>query len=57
MSMLLRRYHEEAPSEPVADEVEKPSGNASQEVWAEYATAQGKDVEGLSRNEIRDLFN
>lgn len=37
--------------------LERPAGNASQEVWAEYATAQGKDVEGLSRNEIRDLFN
>lgn len=36
---------------------EAPAGNASLEVWAEYATAQGKDVEGLSRNEIRDLFN
>lgn len=35
----------------------RPAGNASQEAWTEYATAQGKDVEGLSRNEIRDLFN
>lgn len=36
---------------------EAPAGNASQEDWAAYATAQGKDVEGLSRNQIRDLFN
>ena len=35
----------------------RPAGNASEEVWAKYATAQGKDVEGLSRNQIRDLFN
>lgn len=35
----------------------RPAGNASEEAWAEYATAQGKDVAGLSRNQIRDLFN
>lgn len=33
-----------------------PAGNASQEEWAAYATAQGRDVDGLSRNQIRDLF-
>lgn len=43
-----------AQSEDMA--VEKPAGNASTETWAEYAAAQGKDVEGLSRDEIRDLF-
>ena len=35
----------------------RPAGNASHEVWTEYATAQGKDVGGLGRDEIRALFN
>lgn len=43
-------------TDAVSSGAERPAGNASQEAWAEYATAQGKDVEGLSRNEIRDLF-
>ena len=34
-----------------------PAGNASTEAWAEYAKDQGKDVEGLSRDEIRALFD
>ncbi len=36
-----------------------PKGSASQEVWAEYAVAQGYDrseVEKASRDDIRDLF-
>lgn len=36
-----------------------PAGNASRETWEEYALANGRsaeDLEGLSRNEIRDLF-
>ena len=37
--------------------VAKPAGNASRDEWAEYATAQGKDVEGLARDDIRALFN
>lgn len=37
--------------------VAKPAGNASRDEWAEYATAQGKDVDGLSRDDIRALFN
>lgn len=39
---------------PVGDG--KPRGNASLEEWAAYATAQGKDVAGLSRDEVRSLF-
>ncbi len=35
---------------------EKPAGNASLEAWQEYAAAQGKDVDGKGRDEIRDLF-
>lgn len=54
MSMLLRRYHEKA--EAVA-EVEAPNGNASKADWEAYATGQGKDVEGLTRDEIRALFD
>lgn len=37
--------------------LERPAGNASRDEWAEYATAQGKDVDGLGRDQIRDLFN
>jgi len=36
-----------------------PKGNASQQVWAEYAVAQGYDraeVEKADRDDIRDLF-
>ncbi|MGZ4588680.1 MAG: hypothetical protein ACXVX9_12865 [Mycobacteriaceae bacterium] len=41
-----------------ADEAsEKPAGNASLEAWQQYAAAQGVDVEGKSRDEIRDQFN
>ena len=39
-----------------ASDTEKPKGNASVEVWTAYAIAQGKDVAGLSRDEIRALF-
>lgn len=35
----------------------KPAGNASHDTWIAYAKAQGKDVGGLSRDQIRDLFN
>lgn len=38
---------------------DKPAGNASIEAWQDYALAQGKsadDLEGLTRNQIRDLF-
>lgn len=35
---------------------EKPAGNASLEAWQEYATLKGVDVEGKSRDEIRDGF-
>ena len=35
---------------------EKPKGNASLDEWAGYATAHGKDVTDLSRDEIRALF-
>lgn len=38
---------------------EKPSGNASRDEWEAYALANGKtaeDLDGLKRDEIRDLF-
>ncbi len=35
---------------------EKPAGNASLEAWQLYAADQGVDVEGKSRDEIRDQF-
>lgn len=37
--------------------VAKPSGNASHDAWVAYAKTQGKDVGGLGRDQIRDLFN
>jgi len=42
-----------------ADPVGKPAGNASQEAWQDYAASQGVadgDIEGLSRDELRDKF-
>jgi hypothetical protein len=36
---------------------EKPAGNASLEAWQSYAASQSVDVEGKSRDEIRDQFN
>lgn len=41
---------------PEFSEAERPAGNASLEVWQEFAESKGVDVEGLSRNEIRDQF-
>ena len=38
-------------------ESERPAGNASTEAWAQYAKDQGQDVEGMSRDEIRALFD
>jgi len=35
---------------------DQPAGNASLEAWQEFAATQGVDVEGLSRNDIRDQF-
>jgi hypothetical protein len=38
----------------------KPRGNASTETWVEYAKSQGasdEDLDGLTRDEIRDLYN
>lgn len=32
-----------------------PQGNASRGEWAAYAESLGLDVDGLKRNEIRDL--
>jgi hypothetical protein len=48
---------ETAHAEQESFTAEAPAGNESQEDWAAYAAAQGQDVEGLSRNQIRDLFN
>ncbi|MGZ6852471.1 MAG: hypothetical protein ACXVGC_00150 [Mycobacteriaceae bacterium] len=46
------------PNSPDGDTAaEKPAGNASLEAWQQYAAAQGVDVEGKSRDEIRDQFN
>ncbi len=60
MGMMLRRYHEKAPSGPVADEAELPGGNASKADWEAHALAQGRtaeELDGLTRDQIRDLFN
>ena len=40
-------------ADPVA---EKPAGNASLEAWSQFAVSQGVDVEGKSRDELRDHF-
>jgi hypothetical protein len=43
---------------PVA-QLEKPAGNAGLDEWTVYARSQGAtddDLEGLSRNDVRDLY-
>ena len=40
----------------VPDSVERPKGNAGVAEWVAYASAHGKNVDGLSRDEIRALF-
>lgn len=44
---------------PVPAQVEKPAGNASQEVWAAFAVTQGaeaEEVKDLSRDDLRELY-
>lgn len=39
--------------------VDKPAGNAGLDEWTAYARSQGvsdDDLEGLSRNDVRDLY-
>lgn len=45
--------------EPTPAQVEKPAGNASQEVWAAYAVTQGAsadEVKDLKQTELRELY-
>jgi hypothetical protein len=45
--------------EPQDEAGDRPAGNASREVWVEFALAQGKtedDLQGLKQTEIRALF-
>jgi hypothetical protein len=50
------RYVTETTPEPAETVGEMPKGNAGLDAWAAFATANGKDVEGMSRDEIRALF-
>lgn len=50
---------EESP-EPSTEAQTKPGGNASKQVWYDYALAQGfaeEQLDGLKQNEIRALFD
>lgn len=50
---------EEAPAEEQEPTDGKPRGNASLEVWQDYAKSQGatdEDLDGMSRDEVRDLY-
>jgi hypothetical protein len=43
----------------VGGDVPKPAGNAGLEEWTAYARSQGAtdaDLDGLSRNDVRDLY-
>jgi hypothetical protein len=43
----------------VGGDVGKPAGNAGLDDWTAYARSQGAtdaDLEGLSRNDVRDLY-
>lgn len=58
---VLDEAPDEEPDEGDEDpgEGEKPAGNASLDDWRAYALANGKsetDLDGLKRDEIRDLF-
>lgn len=47
------------PDSGSSDSSDKPAGNASTEAWQEYAKSQGAtdaDVEGKSRDELRDTY-
>lgn len=55
MSMLLRRYHDQAEGSG-AEVLDRPSASASKADWAAYAVQEGHDVEGLKRDEIVALF-
>lgn len=48
-----------APAPEPVSKPERPAGNASAEVWREYAVALGAergDVAEMNRNELRDMF-
>jgi hypothetical protein len=45
---------------PHEEKPDAPSGNASLEAWQDYAKSQGAsddDLEGLSRNDLRDKYS
>lgn len=57
--MLLRRYHGKAATAEPAEVHETPAGNAGRDAWEAYALTQGRtadELDGMTRNEIRDLF-
>lgn len=50
---------DESPDTSTEDQT-KPGGNASKQVWYDYALAQGfaeEQLDGLKQNEIRALFD
>lgn len=50
---------DEDEDEPEDEDPAKPGGNASLEEWQAYARSQGAsdaDLEGVSRNELRDRY-
>lgn len=50
---------EPEPEPAPAPQLEKPAGNASQELWAAYAVTQGaeaEEVKDLSRDDLRELY-
>jgi len=49
----------DAPQPVVGGDVPKPAGNAGLDEWTAYARSQGatdEDLDGLSRNDVRDLY-
>jgi hypothetical protein len=49
----------DTPAPVVGGDVPKPAGNAGLDEWAAYARSRGAtdaDLDGLSRNDVRDLY-
>ena len=49
-------WAQDAISNPHVWERQAPAGNASLDEWRDYAQAAGFDTDGLTRDQIRNLF-
>lgn len=55
----IEQPEDDTPPAVVGGDVPKPAGNAGLDEWTLYARSQGAtdaDLDGLSRNDVRDLY-